>query len=65
MTELIVDTLNDKTLMPNEMIFKMQRAKEPFNMDFLINACWNGDIAKIELFRKRKNKLIEFLKNNS
>ena len=65
MTQLIVDSLNPKTILPNEMIFKMQRAKEPFNMDFLIDACWNGDVAKVELFRKRKNRLIDFLKNNA
>ncbi len=61
MTELIVESLSPKTLMPNEMIFKMQRAKEPFQMDVLIDACWSGDVKKIEQFRKKKNKFLEFI----
>lgn len=64
LTELIVDSLNPKTIMPNEMIFKMQRAKEPFLIDKLIDACWNGDVKQVEAFRKKKSNLFEMLKNN-
>ena len=62
MTELIVDSLNPKTIMPDEMIFKMQRAKEPFQMDVLIDACWRGDVTQIELFRKKNITIIERIK---
>ncbi len=54
MTELVVDSLNPRTLMPNEILFKMNRKKESFEMDVLLNACWNGDIKTIENLRKRK-----------
>ena len=64
MTELITDSLDPRTIMPNEMIFKMARLKEPFSMDRLITACWNGDVAEVEKFRKAKNRLISFLLNN-
>lgn len=62
MTELIVDSLNPKTIMPDEIIFKMQRAKEPFQMDVLIDACWRGDVTQIELFRKKNITIIERIK---
>ena len=61
MTELVVDSLNPKTILPDEMIFRMNRLKEPFQMDKLIDACWNGDVKQVEAFRKKRNKLIEFL----
>jgi len=54
MTELIVDSLNPKTIMPDEVILKMNRLKENFVMDKLLEACWNGDIKLLENFRKRK-----------
>lgn len=62
MTELVVDSLNPKTLLPNEMIFRINKLKEPFQMDKLIDACWNGDIKQVEAFRESKNKLFEQLK---
>ena len=61
MTELIVDSLNPKTLLLNEMIFKMNRLKEPFQMDKLIDACWNGDVKQLDLFRKKKSKFKEWI----
>ncbi len=64
MTELVVDSLNPKTILPNEIIFRMNRLKEPFLMDKLIDACWNGDIKQVEAFRKKKNAIVEFLKGN-
>lgn len=64
MTELIVDSLNPKTLMPDEMIFRMNRFKEPFKMDKLIDACWNGNVEQVEIFRKKRNSLVKFLENS-
>lgn len=63
MTELIVDSLNPKTLRPDELIFKMLRQKENFTMDKLLDACWNGDIKQVEIFRKRRIKLLEDIKS--
>ena len=62
MTELVVDSLNPRTLLPDEMIFRMNRLKEPFEMDKLIDACWNGDFKQVETFRRKKNSLVEALK---
>lgn len=62
MTELVVDSLNPRTLLPDEMIFRMNRLKEPFEMDKLIDACWNGDFKQVETFRRQKNSLVEALK---
>lgn len=55
MTELVVDSMNPKTLLPDGMIFSMQRLKEPFLIDKLIDACWNGDITQIEKLRQKNN----------
>lgn len=64
MTELVANSLNPKTLLPNEMIFKINRLKEPFSMDKLIDACWNGDIKQVDAFRKERNQIFEYLKNS-
>ena len=60
-TELIVNSLNHKTLLPNEMIFKMQWLKEPFLMNKFIRACWDGDVKQVEKFRKDKSNFLSFL----
>ena len=62
LTELIVNSLNPKTIMPNELLFKLERSKEPLQMDVLIDACWNGNISAIKEYVKKKNKLIEWIK---
>ncbi len=62
MTELVITSMHPKTLLPNEMTFKMARAKEPFLMDKLIDACWNGDIKQVEKLRKKENILDIVLK---
>lgn len=54
MTELVVDSLHPRTLMPNEMLFKMNRRKKSIEMDNLLDACWNGDIKTVEKFRRRR-----------
>lgn len=54
MTELVVDSLSPKTIMPNELVFKMNKMKENFVMDTLMEACWNGDLKTVEKFRKRR-----------
>lgn len=61
MSELIVDSLHYKTILPNEMIFKIKRLQEPFMMDKLITAAWNGDYKTIERLRKERKSLFGFL----
>lgn len=61
MTELVVDSLNPKTIMPDELLFKMNRMKEIFAMDKLLDACWNGDIKTVEKFRTSRKKFFGLL----
>ncbi|MCM1339710.1 MAG: hypothetical protein NC191_08570 [Muribaculaceae bacterium] len=58
MTELVVDSLNPKTIMPDKLLFKMNRMKECPEMDRLLDACWNGDMKTIENFRKQKIRFL-------
>ena len=55
MTELVVNSINTKTLLPYEFVFKIQQAKEPFVISRLIDAIWKGDVHQVEIFRKNKN----------
>lgn len=62
MTELVVNSLNPKNLLPNEMIFRIERCKEPILMDKLIDACWNGDTKFLENLCKKDNIFKQLIK---
>ena len=60
-TELIVNSLNPKTLLPDKMRFEMLRKKEPFLFDKLLDACWNGDVEFVNKHRKNESLIKKWL----
>lgn len=60
-TELIVNSLNPKTLLPDKMRFEMLRKKEPFLFDKLLDACWKGDVEFVNKHRKNESLIKKWL----
>ncbi len=61
MTELIVNSLDPKTILPDVKVFKMLRKQEPNLMDELIDASWNYDEEKLKKFDWLKSQVCAFM----